>query len=193
MLKLEFDLAHDHRAIDDCHAALIASLVACAKPQRVLELGFGPGQSCRAILKALQYNGSSFEYDLVDNWIDFGGALPDVTKSDEFKVIRFISSTEREFVYGCLDKYDFIFSDADHHNTQCWFQRVYEEMLNPGGILLYHDVTTADFPNLYELVQDCRDLGLSYRVFNKNSREGERCDRGLLAIFKPDRRQCVRN
>jgi hypothetical protein len=76
-------------------------------------------------------------------------------------------------------------SDADHWNTQNWFDLVYSKILSRGGILLYHDVTNlALFPNLLQIFEDALRNSYHYVLFNRNSRPGERCDRGLLAVFK---------
>ena len=55
-----------------------------------------------------------------------------------------------------MERADFIFSDADHHHApEQWFDKVYDDMLNPGGILCYHDINLVDndFPNLREILQ----------------------------------------
>jgi len=175
--------------IDANHAEFVRSLVTCAKPHRVLELGFGAGESTRAILSGLRYNMQAFDYTVVDNWFDFQGIIPEATNSPEYAEIRFITSAEHEFVdmflQGGMQRYDFIFSDADHCNTQLWFHQVYEHMLAPGGILLYHDVTnTESFPNLMQIYEAVVRNNYRHLLFNRNSRQDERCDRGLLAIFK---------
>ncbi len=87
--------------------------------------------------------------------------------------------------------YDFIFSDADHWNTDKWFDFVYDRLLNRDGILIYHDVSTGPlpnnelrFPNLTNILHRCKIRGLSHVHLDKISRKGEKCYRGFLVIFK---------
>lgn len=172
-------------AIDTNHAHLITGLIASRKPKSILELGFGAGESCRAILKGLNYNGRGFEFTLVDNWLDFNGNPPEEIKKDEYSKINFVTSGEKEYIFSDKNSYDFIFSDADHLKTQDWFEYVYEKLLNPEGILVYHDVTNAKiFPNLLRIYSDCIRNNFHHVLFNYNSRGDEQCDRGLLLIFK---------
>ncbi len=174
--------------IDVNHAQLVTALVMSQKPGRVLELGFGSGEATRAILAGLRYNGAGCEYTIVDNWLDFDGIQPAITQDPEYAGINFVTSPENVFVSEALhaqNQYDFIFSDADHMATQNWFEPVYQQLLARAGILIYHDVTnTRDFPNLLRIYHDCVRNGYHYALFNNNSRTDERCDRGLLAIFK---------
>ena len=79
-------------------------------------------------------------------------------------------------------------SDGDHANTNKWFEYVYETLLNPGGILIYHDIMLHDisngFPNLREIYYKCKTLMLNHHLFNATSRPADRCWRGFLVIFK---------
>jgi len=171
--------------IDANHAELVGSLVKCHKPRRLLEFGFGAGEATRAILGALQYNRQDFEYTIVDNWQDFGGAQPEATRALEYDGVHFVTSSEVDFVLACQFAYDFVFSDADHCNTQEWFELVYGRILARGGILVYHDVTnSARFPNLLRIHEDVVRNGYHHILLNRNSLADERCDRGLLVIFK---------
>jgi predicted O-methyltransferase YrrM len=172
-------------AIDEAHASLLVSLVASRKPSSVLELGFGAGQSCRSILKGLAYNDRPFHFDLVDNWCDFDGRPPEEVSRPDYEKVNFTTADERDFVFACERKYELIFSDADHHHTQDWFEKVYDDLLEREGILIYHDVTNAQlFPNLLRIYADAVRRDLHHMLFNYNSRPDERCDRGLLVIFK---------
>ena len=172
--------------IDENHAQLVQSLVTCHKPRQVLELGFGAGEATRAILAGLRYNQSDYAYTVVDNWFDFRGERPPVTREAPYAGINFVTSSERDFFSSCATSYDFIFSDADHVNTQNWMEQVYTHFLSRGGILIYHDVTnTRIFPNLLRIYRDVVASNYHHILFDKNSRAGERCDRGLLVIFKP--------
>ena len=171
--------------IDQNHGYFLQALVMCGKPRRILELGFGAGEATRSILAGLRYNQQPQDYTIVDNWSDFGGIQPEATTDPQYRGISFVTSNELDFVRGCTASYDFIFSDADHRNTQDWFELVYTRLLSRGGILLYHDVTNATmFPNLLRLFEETIRNNYHYVLFNQNSRPGERCDRGLLAVFK---------
>jgi predicted O-methyltransferase YrrM len=171
--------------IDHNHAEFVRTLVACHKPRRVLEFGFGAGEATRAILGGLAYNRQAFEYTLVDNWLDFGGAPPAAAGALAAQGVKVVTSSERDFVQACKASYDFVFSDADHHHTQEWFDQVYGRMVARGGVLIYHDVTnSAGFPNLLRVYEDVLVNGYRHVLFNRNSAAGERCDRGLLVIFK---------
>jgi len=188
--------------VDFCHGDLIASLVRAHKPKNVLELGFGSGFSSRKILAALDENengqldasyGLPAKYTLVDSWLDWrekGQPPPDVS---EFQTPRttIIDSTEHNFVFGTKDKWDFIFSDADHFNAEKWCDHVFDNLLNNNGILIYHDIMEVGppgggfwFPNLGKILQRARERNLHHFLFNKNSLADEKCWRGLLVIFK---------
>jgi predicted O-methyltransferase YrrM len=188
--------------VDFCHGDLIANLVKCHKPKTVLELGFGSGFSSRKILAALDYNetgeltssyGPPATYTLVDNWLDWrekGAPPPDMT---EFQTPRttIVNSNEHDFVFGAKEKWDFIFSDADHFNAEKWFDYVFDNLLNEKGILIYHDICESAppnnefwFPNLTRILTRTRERKLSHYLFNRDSLASERCWRGLLVIFK---------
>lgn len=173
--------------IDGCHALLLTGLVASGKPVNILELGFGTGEATRAILLGLNFNIQPFSYRVVDNWLDFQGVPPEETQNPHYSNIDFITQTEQDFVFSCDETFDFIFSDADHLNTQDWFEHVYDNVLAEGGILIYHDVTNTElFPNLLHIYETVKKRNIRHALFNKNSRDGERCDRGLLVIFKDE-------
>jgi len=172
-------------AIDPCHAALIHALVRSQKPQDLLEIGIGSGASTDAILAALEQNGTRGSYTLVDNWVDFGGVIPASVRSKYEGRVNLVTADEKDFVAGCRERFDFIFSDGDHLRTQEWFPRVYADLLRDDGILIYHDVTNvALFPNLLNIYRECIERRIPHYLFNRNSREEERCDRGLLVMFK---------
>jgi predicted O-methyltransferase YrrM len=170
--------------IDVNHAEFVRALVMCHKPHRVLELGFGSGATTRSILAGLSYNRQNFEYTVVDNWLDFDGVQPAATRTPEFNEVSFMTNDERDFVKGCKSRYEFIFSDADHHNTQEWFDITYDRVLESNGVLIYHDVTNKAFPNLFRIYQDVVRNGYNHILLNRASLPSERCERGLLAIFK---------
>jgi len=96
------------------------------------------------------------------------------------------TSDEKEFVHSTGDKFDFIMSDADHNHTNEWFDYVYENLLLPGGIIIYHDINLFEdsFVNLRQIYARCLAKNYRHHLFNQNSLPGERCHRGLLVIFK---------
>ena len=188
--------------VDICHGDLIANLVKCHKPKSVLELGFGSGFSARKILAALDYNesealtpsyGPPATYTMVDNWLDWaekGAPPPDLSEFEGTRA-NIVESDEYRFVFGAKEKWDFIFSDADHFNAQRWFDHVFDNLLNEKGILIYHDICESAppngefwFPNLTHILNRTRERKLSHYLFNRDSLASERCWRGLLVIFK---------
>lgn len=173
--------------VDDAHVALISGIVKSQKPQRILELGLGSGTTTDAILDALQFNQQQYHFTLVDLWLEPGwnGECPSEAVDKYSPYIEILTSDERAYVFNCGKTFDFIMSDADHHNTQNWFEYVYSELLEPGGTLIYHDVTDHCFPNLREIYEKCKAFQLRFTLYNKNSRSDERCQRGLLVINKP--------
>lgn len=173
--------------IDVAHAELLKGLIMSHKPTTILELGVGGGQGTDAMLEGLEYNQQEFDYTLVDNWNDFGFKEPPEVSAKYGDKINIVTSGEQEFVFGCNKKYDFIMSDADHHRTDQWFEYVYLNLLNDNGILIYHDVNLVDqdaFHNLVNIYKSCQEHNIHHMLFNRNSRDGERCQRGLLVIFK---------
>lgn len=171
--------------IDVAHADLLRALVVAGKPKKVLELGIGGGQATDAILSGLEYNQQDYEYTLVDNWLDFGRKMPPEVQERYGSRVNLVTLDEREFVFACKEQYDLIMSDADHHNTDQWFEYVFEHLVAEGGILCYHDVTLVDqFPNLLTILNRCQEYNLNHKLFNKDSRPGEMCYRGFLVIFK---------
>ena len=177
--------------IDWAHAGLLEGLVLSSKPRKILELGIGGGRSLESILTGLEYNNQEYDYTLVDNWGDWGGNMPpEVTELYGQKVNKIITSNEKDFVFSCQDKFDFIMSDADHNNADQWFEYVYENLLNDNGILIYHDVNLDDdwpkgnFFNLRNIYIKVKKNGISHRLFNVSSLPYEQCERGFLVIFK---------
>jgi predicted O-methyltransferase YrrM len=171
-------------AIDDAHCDLIYGLVRSQKPRSILEIGYGSGRSSLRIRQAVNDNRGDCDYTIVDNWHDWNGSKPTHTaEAFEFGA-TIVEMDEGEFVNSCRETFDFILIDADHSKSEQYFDRVYWTLTNTGGILIYHDVTNRGWPNLYEIKKMCIDRDARYRLFNKNSSPGERCDRGLLVIFK---------
>jgi hypothetical protein len=77
-------------------------------------------------------------------------------------------------------------SDGDHHNTDQWFEYVYDNILNDNGILIYHDINLVEdeFVNLRNIYNKAKERKINFYLFNKNSLQNERCQRGLMVIFK---------
>jgi predicted O-methyltransferase YrrM len=173
--------------IDTAHAELIKGLVIANKPQTLLELGVGGGKSVDATLAGLSFNQQAYDYTLVDNWLDFGGEIPPEVVEQYTDKVNIITSSEKDYIFSCNKKFDHIMSDADHQQSHLWFEYVYENLLNPGGILIYHDVNLFDlqsYPGLKEIYNKCKVTNKKYCLFNRNSLPDEKCERGLLVIFK---------
>lgn len=170
----------DHIKIDDNHLELIYSLVICHKPKSVLELGIGSGYTTRKIIDGFIYNNIQINLDCVDNFYDWHGNCPEHI-NDLKDNIRLIVSNEQDYIYQCKNYYDMIISDADHGHTDQWIDKTIG-ILNTNGILIYHDVTNKDFPNLYRIIEYIKLHQYRYFLFNQNSLLSERCQRGLLVI-----------
>ncbi len=170
-------------SIDQAHAALLFGLVCSFKPKRILEFGIGAGTSADAILRGIELNRNSAHYTLVDNWQDDGSEDVSAAYSERMTIV---TANEEDFVKHATGEmnFDFIFSDADHHHTQEWFTEVYDQLLMSPGVLIYHDAANPDFPNFGEIYQQIESRNLPHFLFNQNSLPSERCDRGLLIIFK---------
>jgi predicted O-methyltransferase YrrM len=175
------------RMVDEAHAELIYGLVYSHKPDNILELGLGGGRSLDAILQSAELNNNSPSITVVDDWSDWGGVIPPGVYEAYEDRVELVNSSEKDFVFSTNKKYDFIMSDADHYHTNEWFDHVYDNLLNSNGILIYHDINLFEdewFINLREIYETCKTRSLHHFLFNKNSRPGERCHRGLLVIFK---------
>ncbi len=70
--------------------------------------------------------------------------------------------------------------------TNEWFEHVYDNLLSDNGILIYHDIDLFDdaWPNLRQILYTSMRRRLTHFLFNKNSRPDERCQRGVLVVFK---------
>jgi len=173
--------------IDVAHSEFIKGLVKAHKPRTVLEIGIGGGQSTDAILEGLEFNQQGYHYTVVDNWQDWQGTIPAGVIEKYQNKLEIVTSGEREFVFSCQNSYDLIMSDGDHMRADQWFEYVFANLVSPGGVLIYHDINLVDanaFHNLTKIYERVKLLGLSHYLFNKNSRADERCQRGLLVIYK---------
>jgi len=182
---------HVGAAVDACHLDLVYGLLRSHKPDTVLELGVGSGRTTAVMIRALEKNGNLKKLTLVDNWVDWKGIRPDHVQDLE-QYIDIVESDEKAFLFSTQSTFDFIFSDADHWNTDKWFDFVYDRVLNRNGVLVYHDVSHEKnfpanelrFPNLLNILIKCKQRGLAHVHFDKCSTPGERCYRGFLVIFK---------
>lgn len=166
--------------MDECHISLIHSLVLAHKPMRILELGVGSGVLTRLMMEACNKNQRG-NVLAVDNFFDWHGQCP-----DHLKDLDIVKASEESFIDAAIAKntrFDLIISDADHYNTQKWMNKTFS-ICNKGGIIIYHDVTNTDFPNLGNIIDYVKANGYSHFLFNKNSLPSERCERGLLVIIK---------
>ena len=77
------------------------------------------------------------------------------------------------------DHFDILIADAAH--SPKWLDQ-YIRIVRPNGALIIHETNNkATFPALATTAEPTLSAaGLSCLHFTENSREGERCDRGLL-------------
>ncbi len=197
MEKIEFKTElGEGVAVDHCHLDLVHGLIRSRKPTNVLEIGVGSGRTTTTIINACNQNKQEYALTLVDNWLDWGGMYPESIREFTKAVpqVKVVQSSERDFIFDGThgQRYDFIFSDGDHWNTDKWFEYVYNRVLADNGVLIYHDVSLPgrmpagelSFPNLSNILMACKHLGISHMHFDQCSEPGERCYRGLLVIFK---------
>lgn len=179
-------LGDENVKIDIAHANLLKALVMANKPTSILEIGLGGGRSADAILEGLKYNELPYNYTLVDNWWDWGGNKPEIVDKMYGDKIDIITSDEKDFVFSCKESFDFIMSDGDHLATDQWFTYVYDNLLQKGGILIYHDVNFHEeaFTNLRNIYFIAKKNNIRFKLFDKSSLDSERCHRGLMVIFK---------
>jgi predicted O-methyltransferase YrrM len=166
--------------IDQAHCYLIYGLACSLKPTSILELGYGEGSSSRALRAAMHFNEIPCRYVVVDDWRAHGGQIPfELNKAEVF------SMTEEAFYNGPAkgESFDLILSDADHEHSDGWFEQSLSILRSP-GLLIYHDVTNPNHPNLATLAQRAMTAHYDILLFNKSSRAGEQCERGLLVISK---------
>ena len=164
--------------MDDCHIDLIYALMIAHKPKNVLEIGIGSSVVTNRIIEAFDYNDIKPDITCVDNFIDWGGVPP--LDLDTYGK-RYVVSNEKDFVFSCKEKYNFIISDADHEHTNEWVDKTLG-LLKDNGILIYHDVTNYQYPNLGEIISICENHNINHLLFNRSSLKSERCERGLLVI-----------
>jgi predicted O-methyltransferase YrrM len=172
----------DLTTIDTAHTYMIFSLIIASKPLNLLELGTGKGYATQALLAGIKYNGIG-SLTCVDNLQDFTNTEPPFYADLRSKGVKIIAPmSEMGFIFSCKEKYDFIMSDADHEYSGTWTEMTLT-LLNPGGIVCYHDIGDV-YPNSKMTVETAERHGYSKMLFKASSRPDERCDRGFLVIKK---------
>jgi len=169
-------------AIDLPHAILIYGALVSAKPDRVLEIGIGTAFITRALLDGVAYNGKG-SITCVDSFYDLGTNLSqENVDSLKEKVTLIAPKTEHDFVHETsANSYDFLVSDGDHDHAGEWADKVFEIMA-PNSFCFFHDVNHPHYTNLQAYHVRAKEFGKPHFLFTQNSREDERCDRGLLMI-----------
>lgn len=177
------NFSYGYQAIDKAHLYLIQGLLASSKPKRILELGVGTGNVSQIVLQANIYNDIQAELTCVDNWQDWKGEVPKIAVELIKLGAKIVTQAEKQFVEeNASEKYDFIISDGAHGGSHQWCGTLYD-MLNPKGILVAHDVTNKNFPNLRKYITEAESRGYANLVFETSSRNDERCERGLLVAY----------
>jgi predicted O-methyltransferase YrrM len=167
--------------IDYCHIQLITGLAMSHKPNSILEIGIGSGSVTNALLKAVEYNKIG-SITCVDNFADWQGKSPDHLQYLFHTSVNMINIDEGDFLRAAKnDAYDFIVSDGDHYNAERYIDD-YLRACKSGGILIFHDTSNNDFPNLRHI----KNVASNYNhfEFNVSSRPDERCERGCLVLIK---------
>lgn len=162
--------------IDACHRSLIAAVIRCSKPWKILELGYGTGSTTNAILQAIELNERG-ELTVVDNFFDWDGVKPPHLVPRNFELV--VASEDAYVAAATPESWDVIVADADHFGTD---RRIFKivEMLRPGGFLFAHDICNPLFPNLLTIPKS-----LHGTTFEGCSAPGEECHRGLFMYRKP--------
>lgn len=172
----------DSVRIDTCHIDHIQGIVRALKPKNILELGVGTGATATAIIKAATSNNCG-HLTLVDNWLDFSGKRPDVAAFEQSR-LSVLSASEESFIRQAAPVYDFIVSDADHGNAHRWWEDTVQ-LARPGGCVVFHDVTNPAFENLKQIYENSRQK-YATQLFNASTTPDERCERGLLVVWRGD-------
>ncbi len=171
-------------AIDLNHAVLLFGVALASKPQRVLNLGVGPGVSAITLLHALRHNSGGAHLVAVDNNYDLGGNMPqgvvDQLRNDGVEVVI---SDEKTYVHECpTDSFDLILSDADHDHAGEWVDEILR-IARSNAFIFVHDADNKHYPNLREYERRSAELGLPYYLFNKGGNGTERApETGFLMI-----------
>lgn len=171
-------------SVDLCHGMLILSNVLSSKPEKILEIGIGPGFCSEILLSAIEYNQKG-KLTCVDNFVDYGGNTPpslvEKLKNNNIELIAPIE--EKDFVYSAKDdSYDFLVSDGDHHKAGLWTDQIFR-IMKPYSIMFFHDASNEGFPTIKNYQTEAERLNKPYYLFNKSSRKDEQCHFGLLMVI----------
>ncbi len=168
-------------SLDLAHTVFLAGCVLSKKPERVLELGIGPGYCSWALVRALAYNRKG-RLTCVDSWCDWHGREPEHIAALRRAGVEVVVRTEEEFVRSCpAECFDVLVSDADHGRSEQWLDEQLR-IVKPGGFLFFHDTNNPEFPNLAVIV--ARVARLPHYHFTESSRPDEACARGFLFVIK---------
>jgi len=182
--------------IDVAHAMLLFGIILSQKPKNILELGIGTGVASETILNAIKYNSIKCQYDAVDFCMQYSEktksylyhgswAYPTEEYIEKLKKenVNLIGLDEKIFVENCQsDKYDLIISDADHNRAGEWAEHIFR-ICKHDGIILMHDIAGDWYPSLQKYIEYIKNNSIPYFLFEKNSRQEERCQRGWLMII----------
>ena len=168
------DSPSNAKAIDKVHLDLIRSLVVANGPvDHALELGLGVRSSLDIVLSL-----PCMRVTIVENWLDWGGVPQPVDLPAHAKLV---TADEQDFIENCQESFGLIISDADHYRAEQWWRKTYD-LLEPGGMAFWHDVSNPMFPNLATIPLEMREQGFYHKVFDYYSDE-DRAWRGLLVAF----------
>ena len=146
---------------------IITALADHIKPERVLEIGVNVGETARAILSDAPYIKEYIGVDLPKMW--FKGKASDkpgqIVDDDRLKVMT-PEGGSRGIDKSDLGKFDLIFIDGDHTYAGVEFDtRLAYALLNPGGVVIWHDYGRASDLDVTSLVH----------YLNLKEREGRIC------------------
>lgn len=170
-------------SIDLAHGIFLLGTIMSSKPKNILELGIGPGFASEILCAGVKYNQVG-NLTCVDNFYDLGGNLPqekiDYLIKNGVNVVGPVN--EKDFVeQSPKEQYDFLVSDADHHNSHLWAEKVFDIMA-PNSFMFFHDV--YEFRNLLRYKEIADQRGYYNHTFSLSSRQDENCHRGWQFIIK---------
>ena len=173
-------------AVDLNHAMLLLGIAMSNKPKDILELGIGTAFISFTLLTAIKYNNNGGQLTCIDNFQDLGGNMPrnipnELTKLGA-KIIAPID--EYKFVSTCSsDSYDLIVSDADHTRAGKWVDEILR-IARSDAFIFIHDADNKDYPGLRKYSQTVKDKNFPHFLFNKSTRQDERCHLNGWLMFQ---------
>ena len=99
-------------SVDLCHGMLILSNALSSKPEKILEIGIGPGFCSEILLSAIEYNGKG-KLTCVDNFVDL---ISKLNKTQKF--IYASSSSVYGVVDSPVDENHLCFKTYENYDTQ---------------------------------------------------------------------------